>query len=156
MTAVKVIVACASALVLAVVGLVACGADTTRTDYVSTPTFAPTTAPAALIVLDHPVPVTVTRTVQATVRAAPQVIVQAAAPRPAPVTVTRTVRVSAPVRTSATSRPIESDRPVARAFTYANCDQARADGVAPLRKGQSGYSRKLDRDGDGVACEAKR
>lgn len=154
MTVVKVIV-----LAFAIVGLVACGTDATRTGHVSTPTFAPTTAPAALIVLDHPVPVTVTRTV----RAAPQVAVRAAAPRPAPITVTRTVRVPAraaaprpPVRTSTTSRPAESDQPVARAFSYANCDQARADGVAPLREGQAGYSRKLDRDGDGIACEAKR
>jgi hypothetical protein len=154
MTVVKVIVALASALVFAAVGLVACGTDTTRSGYVSTPTFTSTTGPAALIVLDHPVPVTVTRTVQATVRAAPQVAVQAPAPRPAPITVTRIVQ--APVRTSATSRASESHRPVAQAFSYSNCDQARADGVAPLRKGQAGYARKLDRDGDGIACEAKR
>jgi hypothetical protein len=153
MTAVKLIVAFASALVFAAVGLVACGTDATRSGYVSTPTFAPTTGPAALIVLDHPVPVTVTRTVQATVRAAPQVAVQAA-PRPAPITVTRIVQ--APVRTSTTSRPAESHRPVAQAFSYPNCDQARAAGKAPLRKGEPGYARKLDRDGDGVACEAKR
>jgi hypothetical protein len=150
MTAVKLIVAFASALVFAVVGLAACSAPAERTGHVSTPTFAPTTGPAALIVLDHPVPVTVTRTV----RAAPQVAVQAAAPRPAPITVTRIVQ--APVRTSATSRPAESHRPVAQAFSYSSCDQARADGVAPLRKGQAGYARKLDRDGEGVACEAKR
>jgi hypothetical protein len=36
---------------------------------------------------------------------------------------------------------------------YANCDAVRAAGAAPLRAGQPGYSRKLDRDGDGVACE---
>ncbi|HET7823602.1 MAG TPA: DUF1524 domain-containing protein [Ornithinibacter sp.] len=36
---------------------------------------------------------------------------------------------------------------------YANCDAVRAAGAAPLRVGQPGYSRKLDRDGDGVACE---
>jgi hypothetical protein len=150
MTAVKLIVALASALVFAVVGLAACSAPAERTGHVSTPTFASTTAPAALIVLDHPVPVTVTRTV----RAAPQVAVQAPAPRPAPITVTRIVQ--APVRTSTTSRPAESHRPVAQAFSYSNCDQARAAGKAPLRKGEPGYARKLDRDGDGVACEAKR
>ena len=37
--------------------------------------------------------------------------------------------------------------------TYANCTQARAAGAAPLYRGQPGYSAKLDRDGDGVACE---
>ena len=36
---------------------------------------------------------------------------------------------------------------------YANCDAVRAAGAAPLRAGQPGYSRTLDRDGDGVACE---
>jgi Protein of unknown function (DUF1524)/Excalibur calcium-binding domain len=36
---------------------------------------------------------------------------------------------------------------------YANCAAARAAGVAPLHVGQPGYSRRLDRDGDGIACE---
>lgn len=36
---------------------------------------------------------------------------------------------------------------------YANCTAVRAAGAAPLHTGDAGYSRKLDRDGDGVACE---
>ena len=36
---------------------------------------------------------------------------------------------------------------------YANCSEARSAGAAPLHTGDPGYSRKLDRDGDGVACE---
>ena len=36
---------------------------------------------------------------------------------------------------------------------YQNCAAARAAGAAPIRAGQDGYSRKLDRDGDGIACE---
>lgn len=36
---------------------------------------------------------------------------------------------------------------------YANCTQAKNVGAAPLYSGQPGYSRKLDRDGDGIACE---
>jgi hypothetical protein len=36
---------------------------------------------------------------------------------------------------------------------YANCSAVRAAGAAPLHSGDPGYSRKLDRDGDGVACE---
>lgn len=36
---------------------------------------------------------------------------------------------------------------------YSNCSQARAAGAAPIREGEAGYSRRLDRDGDGVACE---
>ncbi|HEY2192013.1 MAG TPA: excalibur calcium-binding domain-containing protein [Actinomycetospora sp.] len=37
--------------------------------------------------------------------------------------------------------------------SYPNCAAARAAGVAPLHRGEPGYSGKLDRDGDGVACE---
>ena len=36
---------------------------------------------------------------------------------------------------------------------YENCDAARAAGAAPVHAGDPGYSRKLDRDGDGVGCE---
>lgn len=36
---------------------------------------------------------------------------------------------------------------------YPNCDAVRAAGKAPLYRGQPGYSAKLDRDKDGVACE---
>ncbi|MEU6586853.1 excalibur calcium-binding domain-containing protein [Nocardia sp. NPDC046763] len=35
---------------------------------------------------------------------------------------------------------------------YENCDQARAAGVAPLFRGQPGYSPHLDPDGTGMAC----
>ena len=37
--------------------------------------------------------------------------------------------------------------------SYRNCSEARAAGAAPLYRGQAGYSPRLDRDGDGVACE---
>jgi len=37
--------------------------------------------------------------------------------------------------------------------SYKNCAAVRAAGKAPLHRGDPGYSRKLDRDGDGVACE---
>lgn len=36
---------------------------------------------------------------------------------------------------------------------YANCDEARRDGAAPLYRGDPGYRPALDRDDDGVACE---
>jgi endonuclease YncB( thermonuclease family) len=36
---------------------------------------------------------------------------------------------------------------------YQNCAAARAAGAAPIMAGAPGYSRRLDRDGDGVACE---
>ncbi|MFC8291296.1 excalibur calcium-binding domain-containing protein [Streptomyces sp. NPDC057242] len=34
----------------------------------------------------------------------------------------------------------------------ADCAAARAAGAAPVRVGDPGHSRRLDRDGDGVAC----
>ena len=36
---------------------------------------------------------------------------------------------------------------------YANYDAVRAAGAAPLHRDDPGYSRKLDRNEDGVACE---
>lgn len=36
---------------------------------------------------------------------------------------------------------------------YPNCTAARAAGAAPVRAGQPGYGRHLDRDGDGIGCE---
>lgn len=36
---------------------------------------------------------------------------------------------------------------------YENCDVARADGAAPVRRGDPGYGSHLDRDGDGSGCE---
>lgn len=36
---------------------------------------------------------------------------------------------------------------------YDNCDAVRAAGAAPIRLGEPGYGRHLDRDGDGVGCE---
>jgi uncharacterized membrane-anchored protein YhcB (DUF1043 family) len=52
--------------------------------------------------------------------------------------------------------PAPAPAPVAEAPTsvyYQNCDAARADGAAPVRVGDPGYGRHLDRDGDGVGCE---
>lgn len=34
-----------------------------------------------------------------------------------------------------------------------NCDAARAAGMAPVHRGDPGYARHLDRDGDGTGCE---
>ncbi|MFD9031623.1 excalibur calcium-binding domain-containing protein [Streptomyces sp. NPDC059567] len=37
---------------------------------------------------------------------------------------------------------------------YENCSAARAAGAAPVRRGDPGYGRHLDRDGDDVGCES--
>jgi hypothetical protein len=36
---------------------------------------------------------------------------------------------------------------------YKNCDAVRAAGADPIHRGDPGYARHLDRDGDGVGCE---
>ncbi|WP_308457286.1 excalibur calcium-binding domain-containing protein [Microbacterium sp. Ru50] len=46
--------------------------------------------------------------------------------------------------------------PVAQApasVYYDNCTAARYAGAAPVRAGDPGYGRHLDRDGDGIGCE---
>ncbi|QWQ40147.1 excalibur calcium-binding domain-containing protein [Streptomyces sp. YPW6] len=101
--------------------------------------------------------VTVTETATVTVTASPE---------PAP-TVTKVKKV----RVTVTAAPPEPDpepaeKPVARddstggsggsggtSAYYKNCDAVRAAGAAPIRSGQPGYGRHLDRDGDGVGCE---
>lgn len=64
-----------------------------------------------------------------------------ALPAPAP----RSVPAPAP-------RPLPAPAPGA-GVVYANCTAARAAGVTPIHRGEPGYSTKLDRDGDGIACE---
>ncbi|MET9696533.1 excalibur calcium-binding domain-containing protein [Streptomyces sp. NPDC006529] len=36
---------------------------------------------------------------------------------------------------------------------YSNCAAARAAGAAPIRRGEPGYRKALDRDNDGIACD---
>lgn len=43
----------------------------------------------------------------------------------------------------------------AKKVYYKNCTAVRKAGKAPLYKGEPGYRKALDRDGDGVACEKK-
>ncbi|WP_239159603.1 excalibur calcium-binding domain-containing protein [Winogradskya humida] len=50
-----------------------------------------------------------------------------------------------------TTKP-KTKKPAAEVY-YANCAAVRAVGADPIYAGDPGYSRKLDRDGDGVACE---
>lgn len=58
---------------------------------------------------------------------------------------------------AAYSAAVETPRRAARQSSgssyYQNCSAARAAGAAPVMRGEPGYSRRLDRDGDGVGCE---
>ncbi|MEU2349888.1 DUF1524 domain-containing protein [Modestobacter sp. NPDC049651] len=70
----------------------------------------------------------------------------APAPKPAPAPAPAPVPVPVPA-------PAPAPEPAQSATYYANCSAVRAAGAAPIYAGQPGYSSKLDRDGDGVACE---
>lgn len=57
---------------------------------------------------------------------------------------------------SATRKPAKQQSLMSGASgrgAFANCSAARAAGAAPVRAGDPGYGRHLDRDGDGVGCE---
>ncbi|WP_212998113.1 excalibur calcium-binding domain-containing protein [Winogradskya consettensis] len=56
-----------------------------------------------------------------------------------------------PTTKKPTTKP-KTKKPTAEVY-YANCAAVRAAGADPIYAGDPGYSRKLDRDGDGVACE---
>ena len=63
----------------------------------------------------------------------------------------------APQRNSYAPASRLSAAPPARASgAFANCDEARAAGAAPVRRGDPGYGPHLDRDNDGVGCEPYR
>lgn len=68
-------------------------------------------------------------------------------PKPKPKPAPAKPATSSPPATTTTTEP------AAPPVLYANCDEVRAAGAAPIRRGQPGYSPSLDRDGDGVACE---
>ncbi|MGN5373286.1 excalibur calcium-binding domain-containing protein [Sphingomonas hankookensis] len=51
------------------------------------------------------------------------------------------------------SQSARSASPARTGGAYANCSAARAAGAAPVRRGEPGYGRHLDRDNDGIGCE---
>ena len=53
----------------------------------------------------------------------------------------------------ATAPKRETRQAASRTTAYRNCTEARAAGVAPVKRGQPGYGRHLDRDNDGIGCE---
>jgi hypothetical protein len=79
---------------------------------------------------------------------------------PAPtVTVTKKVKVRTTV--TVTAKPPAgggsgsgSDSGGSGPAYYGNCSEARAAGAAPVHRGEPGYGRHLDRDGDGVGCDS--
>ncbi|MGW6694858.1 excalibur calcium-binding domain-containing protein [Rhodococcus sp. NPDC054953] len=81
-----------------------------------------------------------------------------------PPAVTTTLYVPPPAAPAYTPAPMTTEPPAPaplvepaavprRSASYGSCAEARNAGASPLYTGDPGYSRKLDRDGDGVACE---
>lgn len=73
-------------------------------------------------------------------------------PEPAQTTQAAPAPAPAPAQIQAAPAPAPTQQSGGDVY-YQNCSAVRAAGKAPLYQGQPGYSRKLDRDGDGVACE---
>lgn len=71
-----------------------------------------------------------------------------AAPKPTPKKTT-----AKPKPSKTTSKPKPKPSKTTSSVYYKNCDAVRAAGKAPIRIGQPGYGKHLDRDGDGVGCE---
>lgn len=69
---------------------------------------------------------------------------QEAAPEPA--------QTQAPA-TEPTAQPQQQETQQDANVSYKNCTAVRAAGKAPLHRGDPGYAPRLDRDGDGIACE---
>ena len=79
---------------------------------------------------------------------------KAAVVAPAPAKPVPAPRFVAPVPAPAPApAPAPYVPPAPATAYYPNCSAVRAAGAAPIYAGQPGYSRQLDRDGDGVACE---
>ncbi len=67
---------------------------------------------------------------------------------------TSSARPTTPLRTAEPPPvvPGEEDSPPT-AVPFANCDEARAAGAAPVHRGKPGYGSHLDRDHDGIGCD---
>ncbi|MFF1834510.1 excalibur calcium-binding domain-containing protein [Streptomyces sp. NPDC058231] len=77
-----------------------------------------------------------------------------ATPEPAPtVTRTKTVKVTVTVAPGGGTSGGSGSGGGSESVYYANCTAVRAADAAPIRAGDPGYGRHLDRDGDGIACE---
>ncbi|OEU88401.1 hypothetical protein DB35_19020 [Streptomyces abyssalis] len=74
---------------------------------------------------------------------------------PAP-TVTETKKVKVRTTVTVTAKAPAAGDPGpgdSGSVHYGNCSEARSAGAAPVHRGEPGYGRHLDRDGDGVGCD---
>lgn len=100
--------------------------------------------------------VTVTTTATETAVPKPAGTVTATATTTATATVKVTKTVTAQADAGAANEGVAEDDSAgdgSASVYYENCTAARAAGAAPVHRGDPGYGRHLDRDGDGVGCE---
>ncbi|MCJ0869015.1 excalibur calcium-binding domain-containing protein [Streptomyces sp. AP-93] len=74
---------------------------------------------------------------------------------PAPPQTPGSGKTPAPAATGKAKPPASSPTPAPapKDTYYKNCAEAKAAGAAPIRRGQPGYGKHLDRDNDGIACD---
>ncbi|MFE2318599.1 excalibur calcium-binding domain-containing protein [Streptomyces sp. NPDC059441] len=102
----------------------------------------------------NPVPkVTVTATATTTETAAPDPAPTVTETQKVKVKVTVTAQANAGSGTSGGSSDGGGSDDSSSVY-YANCSEARAAGAAPIHRGEPGYASRLDRDGDGTACDS--
>jgi hypothetical protein len=83
--------------------------------------------------------------------------VRTVAPHPVRATPRTAPRTAEPRTTTRAALPRTTRLPAAGRLPavarFSSCKEARKAGVTPLRLGQPGYSKALDRDNDGIACD---
>ncbi|MDP8927287.1 MAG: excalibur calcium-binding domain-containing protein [Actinomycetota bacterium] len=105
--------------------------------------------PAAPAAVSMPTPSSTTTTIPR-----PPVVPAQAVRQPAPKSAAPEAAPKPPAAPKQLARKAPAaPAPAPAAKMYANCSEAKAAGAAPLRRGETGYSSSLDRDGDGIACE---
>lgn len=72
-----------------------------------------------------------------------------------PVTEPPTVATTSPPPAPTTTAKPATTVPATTGTYYGSCDDVRAAGAAPLRRGEPGYRPGLDRDNDGIACDTQ-
>lgn len=127
----------------------------------ATSTVTATATVTATVTVQPPAAPTVTRTVE---RVVERTVTQAAEPatesRDTPPAAFADVSPEQPGdvvdrdATAAADPAPDADAPAPDSGPFRNCAAARDAGATPLHRGDPGWADKLDRDGDGIACES--
>jgi outer membrane biosynthesis protein TonB len=130
-----------------------CGGDDAAAPVADTAQIAPTTGPAPIqpALAAPTTAATTTRPAPTTTRPAPTPT-PTPEPQPTPRPQPRPEPQPQPRPQPAVAENDDDDKDSGSVY-YKNCAAARAAGAAPVRRGEPGYARHLDRDGDGVGCE---